>query len=290
MNSLSLKSPAKVNLYLACRGRRRDGFTEILTLFHRISLCDELRLVKSRNGIRIRCRSSKVPLGSANLIVKAFRKLKELKPFKGGVIVYLKKSIPVSGGLGGGSSNAASLLVGVNKLYNLGLSRRILCRIGSEIGSDIPFFLNELRHSRAWGRGEKMKAVPFKRKLYFVLCVFDTGLSTAKVYKGVINRPKKLIALTKLNRDVTMLSDFLERCKFDEASRYLRNDLQSVSVRLKPAIRQVLFCLRMFTPFALMSGSGPTVFGVFKHKADAVKAAARVMKMAKVRAVVCQTY
>ncbi|MDD5085890.1 MAG: 4-(cytidine 5'-diphospho)-2-C-methyl-D-erythritol kinase [Candidatus Omnitrophica bacterium] len=290
MHSLTLKSPAKVNLYLACRGRRRDGFTEIVTLFHRISLCDRLRLVKSKNGIRIHCRNPKVPLGRANLIAKAFHKLKDHKPFEGGVTVYLKKSIPVAGGLGGGSSNAASFLAGVNKLYNLRLSRGVLCRIGSGLGSDIPFFLNGLRHVMAWGRGEKMKAVPFRNKLYFVLCIFETGLSTGKVYKGVIKGSKKLIALTKVTRDVTMLSDFLEHRKSDEASRYLRNDLQSVSIRLKPAIRQVLFCLRMFTPFALMSGSGPSVFGIFKRKTDAVKAAARVRKAAKVRTVVCQTY
>src|SRR3989338_8093573 len=184
MNSITVFSPAKVNLYLQVLGKRSDGYHEIVTLFHRISLQDEIAITKTkRPGLSLITNHPKLKRPSENLIYKAYQALKRVGHWPGGVRVRLKKNIPVAAGLGGGSSNAAHFLLGMNKLFNLRLPKKTLFRLGSELGSDVPFFLYEVNQAIGTGRGEKIKPMPSRTKFWFVIVVPHFGISTALVYK-----------------------------------------------------------------------------------------------------------
>ena len=261
-----LSSPAKLNLALRVIAKRKDGFHELVTLFHLISLKDTLVLQKQREGIHLFCSHPRVP-ERKNLIIRAFYLLKAERPFKGGVTVRLTKRIPVGGGLGGGSSNAAAFLVGMNRMYRLGLSRNRLMKLGEKLGSDIPFFVSGISHGMGWGKGERIKPLPFKRKLGFILFPSERGLSTREVYSG--SHLTRSLALTRVKRDVKMASAFLEKGKLVEASRFLTNDLTKSAEHIRPSIkktREILSGLQLGT--CQMSGSGPTLFIFFFHSPE----------------------
>jgi 4-diphosphocytidyl-2-C-methyl-D-erythritol kinase len=181
MHSLAIDSPAKLNLTLRVRGKRPDGFHELVTLFHRISLKDSLFLRKTRRGFRLICSHPGIPQKN-NLITRAYEILKKQFPSLGGIQVRLIKRIPIGGGLGGGSSNAAAFLLSANRLFQLKLSRKKLLKLGAKLGSDIPFFVSGFRHALGEGRGERIRPFSFKRKLWFLLFPSKRGLSTRQVY------------------------------------------------------------------------------------------------------------
>lgn len=256
MRSLVIDSPAKINLALRVVGKRKDGFHELVTLFHRISLKDELVLRKKETGIRLVCSHPRVPI-EGNLTIKAFHLLKKHHPFKGGVSVTLQKKIPVGGGLGGGSSNAAAFLLGVNRLFRLGLSRQKLMEIGAELGADVPFFISKARHAIGLGRGDRISSLPFKRRLWFLLFPSGRGLSTRKVF-GAFRAGRRL---TEANHDVRMGSAFLEQGDLNRAGAFLKNDLQEVAERIRPSLKKTKKTLSaLHLGICQMSGSGPTLF------------------------------
>lgn len=268
MHSLTLHSPAKLNLALRVLRRRRDGYHELVTLFHRISLKDTLKLQKRSEGIRLICSNRRVPK-KTNLIVRAFRLLKKSRPFPGGVLVRLKKRIPIGGGLGGGSSNAAAFLLGMNRLFRLGLRRDQLMRISGELGSDAPYFISGARHAIGRGRGDRIEPLPFKKRLWFILFPSKRGLSTRKVYGRIyLRRP-----LTRLDHSVRMTSTFLEKGNLKAAVQFSGNDLQESAEKIRPSLkktRESLSGLQLGT--CQMSGSGPTLFVIFNSEKKARRA------------------
>src|SRR3989338_5787466 len=140
MKTLLLRSPAKLNLFLKVNRKRPDGYHDLTTLFERIDLCDDIRLAVNTAGrIRIFCRQPQVPKDSRNLAYRAARLLKDEFSLKEGVDITITKRIPVAAGLGGGSSNAATVLLGLNKLWGLSLPLWKLSSYGKKIGSDVPF-------------------------------------------------------------------------------------------------------------------------------------------------------
>lgn len=259
---LTIRSPAKLNLSLRVLGQRRDGFHELFTLFHRISLEDTLRLEKKEKGIQVLCRPPLIPQKD-NLIVRAFHRLRSYRPFKGGVRVYLEKQIPVGGGLGGGSSNAAAFLLAANRFFHLGLNHAQLMKIGASLGSDIPFFISDVLHAMGRGRGERITPLPFQRRLWFLLFPSAKGLSTRKVYRNL--RPRgPHPSLTRLRHDAKIASACLAKGRVDEASRFLINDLMESTEGMRPSLkktREKLSALGFGT--CQMSGSGPTQFMIF---------------------------
>ncbi len=278
MNSLTVISPAKVNLFLRVLGRRKDGYHEIVTLFHRISLCDTLYLEKIPSGIRIKTNHPSLPTDSRNLIWKAFGLLQKEVPNLGGVAVRIKKKISIGGGLGGGSSNAASFLLGVQKLYRLSIPKTKLAQIGLALGADVNFFLTDLNQAVGYGVGERLMPFSCQKKLWFVLVTFPKSISTAAVYKsyGLKSAQKeshqKLQAgdfLTKENR-VVRLPPSLRQGKLGNLALFLVNDLEEVSLKLYPPIG---WALQLFEQLGIttrrMSGSGSTVFAVVSSKARA---------------------
>lgn len=276
MRSLTLESPAKVNLTLHVLGRRKDGYHEILTLFHRISLKDRLRVKKKPSeGIRIFCSHPRVPK-KTNLIVRAFHLLKERYFFQGGVTVRLSKRIPVGGGLGGGSSNAASFLIAMNRLFRLRLSLKQMICLGKRLGSDVPFFIFQTSHAIGRGRGDQVKAIPFRRRLWFLLISRGKGISTRRVYEG-LSLSQNHHSLTRISQGVKMISNFLERGEIDRADRLLVNDLSASAERIQPSLKKVRERLRGLQLGSFqMSGSGPTLFSIFSSRRDALQALRRL--------------
>ena len=276
MNSLTLRSPAKLNLALKIIRKRPDGYHDLITLFHRISLADTLILKKCASGFQLRCSDRKLE-GEGNLIAKAYRKLQAALPELGGVSVSLKKAIPVGAGLGGGSSNAAFFLLGMKKLYRLRISQAKLLRLGGELGADIPFFMYNFNQAIGIRKGDRLKNRPSKAKHVFLLAASKEGLSTRDVYQNLPVRHQPL-SLTKVSRAITMLCAFLEKKNYGHVSELLQNDLELSAFRIRPSLHAVLEQFqKRGARLVRMTGSGPTIFAILPH----LREAKRIQKLLK---------
>ncbi|MFA7254937.1 MAG: 4-(cytidine 5'-diphospho)-2-C-methyl-D-erythritol kinase [Candidatus Omnitrophota bacterium] len=291
MQALTLKSPAKLNLYLRILGKRPDGYHKLLTLFHRISLVDTIVIRKSSQGFKLSTNIASLETGEGNLITRAYRELQRKFPRLGGVSVRLTKRIPLGAGLGGGSSNAASFLLGMKKLFRLKISRQELFSIGKRLGADVPFFLSEARQAMAWGIGDKLQKVPSGVRLGFLLLVTDQGLNTKKVYQKLA-RSGRPLSLTKEKRIARILRSFLASKRVREASEFARNDLEIPAFRLMPSIPKAITALKNFgVPYVLMSGSGATVFAAFSSREEALDLSKRLKEVPfPFRKVICHSY
>lgn len=291
MRSLTVQSPAKINLYLKILNRRPDGYHNLLTLFHRISLKDSLRLTKIPKGFSLNCSNKKLAIGEDNLITRAYRLLQKKFPKIGGVSVYLRKHIPIGGGLGGGSSNAAAFLRGMKKLYGLALSQKKLIGLGKSLGADVPFFLYGVNQAIGKGRGDQVLLKPFQKSHWFLLLVSNKGVSTKRVYESL---PKRFpaVSLTKVTRAVTILSDFLDRRNYSQAAGWLKNDLEQPAFHLRPSIQKVVAKLKKLgVKAAMMSGSGPTVFAILSRRQEAKRLAQKLRnKKFSERIIICHSF
>ena len=224
-------------------------------------------------------------------MVRAFHLLKTKRPFSGGVTVRLTKRIPIGGGLGGGSSNAAAFLVGMNRLFQLGFTQKELIPLGKELGADIPFFISGARHAIGRGRGDEIERLPFKRRLWFLLLPSGRGLSTRKVYEG-LSHGRRRVSLTRVGYDVRMASAFLEKGYLSRAERFLGNDLRGSAERIRPSLSQIrdrLSGLHLGT--CQMSGSGPTLFILFLSRQKAVQALRQIRRHRWAQsAIVCHSF
>ncbi|PIQ87480.1 MAG: 4-(cytidine 5'-diphospho)-2-C-methyl-D-erythritol kinase [Candidatus Omnitrophica bacterium CG11_big_fil_rev_8_21_14_0_20_45_26] len=278
MKSLTITSPAKVNLHLEVLKKRADGYHELLTIFHRISLADTLTLQKKPAGITIQTNHPGVPTGHRNMIWKAFEMVKKDFPFEGGVTVRLKKRIPVAGGLGGGSSNAASFLLGLKRLYRLPLTQKALLKMGARLGADVNFFLLNTRQALGEGAGERLKSLSCQKRFWFVLVTMPKALSTARVYSVLQPADYREPSLTK-KIQIAKLPHGLSKYLLAQKQVSLRNDLQAASIRCYPALSRVLKLFDSLNVKArLISGSGPSVFGVTTSKNKAAELAKQIRK------------
>jgi len=291
MNAITVRSPAKLNLHLRILGKRRDGYHKLLTLFHRISLADTI-VIRKRNGeFKLTTNLFSLETGESNLITKAYRQLQKKFPHLGGVSVKLTKRIPLGGGLGGGSSNAAHFLLGMKKLFGLKISQKELLGMGKKLGADVPFFLLNARQAMAWGIGERLQKVPCSRQLGFLLLMTDRGLNTKKVYQKLAWKGRPL-SLTKEMRIAKILRFSLERKRVREAASCARNDLERPASRMMPAISKAIKVLRdLDAPFVLMSGSGATVFAAFSSREEAFDLSKRLKAVPfPFRKVICHSF
>lgn len=260
---MKILSPAKINLFLQITGKRSDGYHDLVTLMCCIGLYDTVSLVFGVKETTVACVHPNVPedetnlaFGAASLFLKTLNKNE-------GVKIFIEKKIPVSAGLGGGSSNAAAVLLGLNRYYGYPFSRDELMPMGLSIGADVPFFIFR-KPAIASGIGEKLEAYQGLKKLKILLIFPGFGVSTAEVYKSLN------LGLTKCKKKLRHL--FLNNHSFDP--RYhLCNDLETIVASKYPAIfaaKEALMCQGALG--ALMSGSGPTVFGLFSDFDKAGKA------------------
>jgi 4-diphosphocytidyl-2-C-methyl-D-erythritol kinase len=291
MKSLTLKSPAKLNLYLKILRKRPDGYHDLATLFHRISLADTLRLRKKADGFQMKCSNPALSTGETNLVTKAYRLLQQEIPGLGGVSVSLTKKVPMGGGLGGGSSNAAFFLLGMKKLYRLKISQKRLIGLGAKLGADIPFFMLNMNQAIGLGIGDRLKNRPGKTRHTFILAASGHGLSTRRVYQNLSGKTPSA-ALTKVSREITMLCAFLEKRNYGRCVEFLKNDLETPAFQLRPSLHAVLEQFqKRGVRLVRMTGSGPTVFAILPHPRDARRIKKALQKdLPKHEILICHSY
>jgi len=253
---MGIRAPAKVNLSLRVVGKRRDGYHLIDTIMVPVDLYDEIEIARARPGakISITCDDPKIPAGEKNLAYKAAALLLGKDAAKTPVAIHIKKRIPAGAGLGGGSSDAAAVLVGLNRLLRLKRNRRQLLRLAAKIGADVPFFIIR-RPARARGIGERLKPLKSPGRLWLIIAYPGFPVSTAWAYRSLSFKLTKNIVKTSLNRHVWPLRG---------STFELVNDLEKPVFRRYPKVARLKRKLaEAGAAGTLMSGSGSSVFGIF---------------------------
>ncbi|MDD2899769.1 MAG: 4-(cytidine 5'-diphospho)-2-C-methyl-D-erythritol kinase [Desulfuromonadaceae bacterium] len=268
MKTLTLYAPAKINYLLDVIGKRADGYHDLRMIMQRVNLCDEITITLTQtNEITVECPSKGAPDGPRNIAWKAARALLDFSGLNAGIHLKITKRIPVAAGLGGGSSDAASVLMGLNELLELNLSDQILMEIGCKIGADVPFFIFK-KTAVAEGIGEKLSSLENIPGCFILLVNTGVHVSTAWVYRSLLLGSRK-----KLN----VLPDKIE--SIEQLVSVFSNDLESVTIPAFPIIADVKSQLiTLGAVGSMMSGSGPTVFGVFKSYEDAEYARQEITK------------
>ena len=277
MSSITLKSRAKINLSIDVLGKRQDGYHLVEMIMQTIDLYDLIEInEKDNDQITIKSTSDEIPLDCNNLVYKAANLIKKTFNINKGVEIHIKKNIPVAAGMAGGSSNAAAVLVGLNKLWNLNLSNQQLEKIGLKLGADVPFCING-GAVLASGIGEELTPIKgLTKDVCILVCKPDLFVSTKEVYecmdsKDIDKRPN---------------NKFLIECLKNEDTRQLAenmfNVLEGVTMDKHPVIQQIKDIMTNNRALgAMMSGSGPTVFGLYENREDAVKCKAILEKQFK---------
>ena len=266
-NKIKLQAYAKINLSLYITGKREDGYHLLDSVFSLIDIYDKIIIKKGFSGINIKC-DKNIPADESNTAYKAAKLVME-KADIDGVDIKIKKNIPVMAGLGGGSSDAAAVLVGMNELYNLNLDKKTLAEMGLKIGADVPFFLGE-GAARVQGIGEKIKPIMFNKSTDLVIVMPDKALSTAEVYK------KHDEIYKNTTGDCGRLIARLKKNDFSKVFSLLHNDLQKAAELLCPDISaSVGFLQSNGAEAAIMTGSGSCVFGIFNNRREARTAVKR---------------
>ena len=254
---LVLRSPAKLNLFLHIIGRRPDGYHLLQSVFQLIDWCDTitLRAIPENEVRRINPIAGVPP--EQDLVVRAAKLLKEFCQFDGGVEIELTKEIPMGAGLGGGSSDAATTLIGLNALWKLQLDKETLAKLGLQLGADVPFFIHG-QNAFVEGIGEKIQGIELENRDFLVIFP-KQGITTASIFQGP--------DLTRDHAQIT-IDGFLASPWSD-----LSNDCQAVAVRICPEVKQALDWISQAVSGSepRMSGSGSSVFAVLDPKANTAK-------------------
>ncbi|WP_199623903.1 4-(cytidine 5'-diphospho)-2-C-methyl-D-erythritol kinase [Paenibacillus alkalitolerans] len=255
------KAPAKINLSLDVLRKRSDGYHEVEMIMTMVDLADRLEMEElPRDTIIISSQAGYIPLDEKNLAFQAAKLIKERYSVKKGVYIHLDKRIPVAAGLAGGSSDAAAALRGLNRLWNLNISVEELQKLGEELGSDVPFCVKG-GTAIARGRGERLEMISSPPQCWVILVKPPINVSTADVYgrlsvDKIRNRPSTEALLESIRT-----GNFHALCKS------LGNVLEDVTMELHPEVRHLKeTMLRLGADGALMSGSGPTVFGLVQRE------------------------
>jgi len=256
---LLVKAPAKINLALDVLHKRPDGYHEVEMIMTTIDLADRVELtLLEQDKIHILSHNRYVPDDQRNLAYQAAQLLKDRFGVKKGVLISIEKTIPVAAGLAGGSSDAAATLRGLNKLWDLGLSLDELAELGSEIGSDVSFCVYG-GTALAKGRGEIIKELPPPPTCWVILAKPFIGVSTADVYRRLDLKGSK-------HPDIYGMIQAIKEHDYQRVCDNVGNVLEGVTLSLHPEVAQIKEQMKRFGADAvLMSGSGPTVFGIVQH-------------------------
>ena len=263
MKILTVNSYAKINIGLKIINQRIDSYHNIETVFQEVQFHDIITIKKINEGYKISSNKVDFPMESSNTCVQAYLRLKKEFPKLKGVKIHINKNIPMGSGLGGGSSNAASTIIGINNLYDIGLTTPQLKNISQDIGADVPFFIEGgIQH----GQGIGDKLTPLKIKLpYTILLVFPNNtVNTRWAYSQIRNKLEIPIKAVK----------FADLIGKDEIPFQLfENDFEKIVFSTYPEIGLIKSkLLKNNARFASLSGSGSTVFGFFNDEADAISA------------------
>lgn len=274
--TLRVRCPAKINLGLWILGRRPDGYHEIDTILQTVAHEDELLLSPGPPGLALETRGLRIPGPGPNIVERAWSLLAEerLLPPKAGVAARLTKRIPAGGGLGGGSSDAAGLLVGVDRLFGLGLEKSTLERLCASLGADVSFLLRG-GTARATGRGDQVRHLCPIRPAWVVLATPPVAISTTWAYAQVRNR------LTVMGSGASLLTAAIATDDWDGVGEAMRNDFEDVILPRFPEIAEMKRLLRENgAVVAQVSGSGSSVFGIAPTREEANRAANSVDRVA----------
>lgn len=271
MENIKLKALAKINLGLDVIRRREDGYHEVRMIMQTIHLYDTLELVRTKEpGIAITANLDFLPTDENNLIYKAAKLMQDVFHIEEGIAVDLQKRIPVAAGMAGGSTDAAAVLYGMNELFHLGLKRQKLMELGVKIGADVPYCLMR-GTALAEGIGEKLRSLPPMPKCAVLIAKPGIGISTKFVYDNL-----ELDEHT-VHPDIDRQIAAIREGRLKDAAAYMGNVLETVTVSRYPVIDQIKRCMMESGAInAMMSGSGPTVFGLFEDE-DTAKEAYREM-------------
>lgn len=260
----TLKAPAKINWFLSVLGKRGDGYHDILSPMQCVTLYDSLTFEYS-DEIEVITDAEIPPRG--NLVYRAAALLKQRASAMRGARITLKKEIPMAAGLGGGSSDAACTLIGLNRLWKLGLDGKDIVSLGGMLGSDIPFFFNG-PFALIEGRGERVTPLKINTSYVILLVKPPVSVSTAWAYANINSE------LTKGDNNIKLFCQAFDRRDFSSLAFMMKNDLEDPVLRRFPIIGELKDkLLKEGALISAMSGSGPTVFGIFETRQEAEDAA-----------------
>lgn len=267
MEERKVKAYAKINLGLDVVGKLENGYHLLRTIMQQIDLYDTITLSKTENcgEIMISSDSGEVPADESNLAYRAAKRMMEQFPIKEGVSIHLEKRIPVAAGMAGGSSDAAGVMLGMNQLFSLGATNEQLQEIGVKIGADVPFCIKG-GTALAEGIGEKMTTIDKVPKMHIVVAKPPIMVSTKEVFEN--------LAIHELKHpDTQALLEAFAQDDLDKAIANIGNVLETVTVKKYPIIEELKSAMKTLgAAGAFMSGSGPTVFGIFKEEKAAKEA------------------
>jgi 4-diphosphocytidyl-2-C-methyl-D-erythritol kinase len=264
--TLEKHSPCKVNLLLNVLRKRADGFHELETVLHPVNVCDLLSFERGGRRVQLTCSDAALPTNAGNLVHRAAMLFRRTASIRDGVRIHLEKRIPLAAGLGGGSGDAATTLVGMNELFGKPLSPAKLHKLASTLGSDVPFFLQS-KPALATGRGERIQPLdcfPALKGTFFLLIHPGFGISSAWAYKNLARFPEAVNG--KARRAKTLIS-ILRKGDLSDASHEFYNSLEAPALEKFPILALYQEFLRENGALAaLMSGSGSTTFALVRGR------------------------
>ena len=267
MKSITLDAPAKINLYLDVINKRRDSYHNIVTIFQKLELCDRIKVSIAKRGISILVDSTDLPSGRRNLVYKAASLMKKEFKIKDGLDISIEKKIPIAAGLGGGSSDAGAVILAIIDLFNLRVSSSRLVMLARTIGADVAFFVSGYNCAMGRGIGDRLKQLKTHTPCYILLLVPRLHIYTKSIYSNMTLR------LTKPIMDVNLLTHILSRKDgLTKAASSLYNRLEDVVLPIYPIVSEGKTILSSYAKGALLSGSGPAIFGLFSKRKEAERA------------------
>ena len=271
MSELKLKARAKINLSLDVLGKREDGYHELRMVMQTIGLCDEVVLSQAEtDGVFVSTNRPELPTDERNLVYRAARLLREEFRLPGGIRIHLEKQIPMAAGLAGGSTDAAAVLKGINELYGLDLSAEALCQRGVKLGADIPYCIMG-GTALAEGIGERLTRLPKAPQCSVLLAKPRIDVSTAFVYGHL--RADEIQVHPDIDGQIASICNG----DFSGMIEKMGNVLETVTIPAYPVVREIKEeMLELGAAGAMMSGSGPTVFGLFDNREKAEAAFGRM--------------
>ncbi len=274
MDRLELKAMGKINLGLDVLGKRENGYHDVRMVMQTVYLYDQVILTRTKTpGIRAESNLRFLPSDEGNLACRAARLLMDEFGIEGGLHITLKKRIPVAAGMAGGSADCAAVLFGMNRMYGLGLSEEELKKRGVELGADVPYCI--MRGTvLAEGIGEKLTPLPQCPKAYVLLAKPPVSVSTRTVYED-------LDSLADYRHpDIDGIIDGLKCQNLEKVASCMGNVLEEVTIPRLPIIEQIKDVMKQGGALgAMMSGSGPTVFGLYENREMARKCAEKIREM-----------
>ena len=280
MDKIQLKALAKINLGLDVLRRREDGYHEVKMIMQTIGLHDDLEIRKTKTpGIQVKTNLHYLPTNENNLVYKAAKLLMDEFQIQDGVSIQLKKRIPVAAGMAGGSSDGAAVLWGINQMYGLGLSMQALMERGVRLGADVPYCIQR-GTALAEGIGEKLSVLPPMPKCTILIAKPGISVSTKFVYENLHANDLK----PEQHPDVDSMIEAMRQKDLGLLCSRMGNVLETVTIPAYPVINEIKRTMMDNGAIgSMMSGSGPTVFGIFDSPAAAKQAvkAVRAAKLAK---------